>query len=243
MSIQNKIEEYILDPDEPTNSFAVGYEYELIGQYASAMGYYLKCAELTDDDKLAYECLLRKAQCYDALPDRQSHFRNCCLLAVGLLPSRPEAYHLLSIHYERQSLWQESHAWAVAAQRLNGIAKGDILSTFVNYPGHFVLPFQEAVALWWLGRFDDSLNKFKELKSSGNLNKEYTNHVQWNIDNLEGRDADAEAGEKIITNKDVIASSMMEIGYISAEDFKKMKELDIDSPDEYLALDLNQEVN
>ena len=242
MSIQNKIEEYILDPDEPTNSFAVGYEYELIGQYASAMGYYLKCAELTDDDKLAYECLLRKAQCYDALPDRQSHFRNCCLLAVGLLPSRPEAYHLLSIHYERQSLWQESHAWAVAAQRLNGIAKGDILSTFVNYPGHFVLPFQEAVALWWLGRFDDSLNKFKELKSSGNLNKEYTNHVQWNIDNLEGRDADAEA-ENVITDKDVIASSMMEIGYISAEDFKKMKELDIDSPDEYLALDLNQEVN
>ena len=61
MTIQNKIEEYILDPDEPTNSFAVGYEYELIGQYASAMGYYLKCAELTDDDKLAYECLLRKA--------------------------------------------------------------------------------------------------------------------------------------------------------------------------------------
>ena len=25
MTIQNKIEEYILDPDEPTNSFAVGY--------------------------------------------------------------------------------------------------------------------------------------------------------------------------------------------------------------------------
>ena len=29
---------------------------------------------------------------------------------------------------------------------------------------------------------------------------------------------------------------MMNIGYISAKDFKKMKELGIDSPDEYLAL-------
>ena len=128
-------------------------------------------------------------------------------------------------------MWQESHAWAVAGQRLNGITKGDTLSTFVNFPGFFVLPFQEAVALWWLGRFDDSLNKFKELKSSGDLNDEYIGHVQWNIDNLEGRDADAQN-----FNKDVIAASMMNIGHISAKDYKKMKELGIDSPDEYLAL-------
>ena len=34
---------------------------------------------------------------------------------------------------------------------------------------------------------------------------------------------------------------MMNIGYISAKDFKKMKELGIDSPDEYLALGGNDE--
>ena len=57
--IEIKLEEYLADPTEPMTSFNMGLEYELIGQYASAMGYYLKAAELTDDDKLAYECLLR----------------------------------------------------------------------------------------------------------------------------------------------------------------------------------------
>ena len=42
--LQSKLEQYIEAPDVPENSFEVGWEYELIGQYASAMGYYLKCA-------------------------------------------------------------------------------------------------------------------------------------------------------------------------------------------------------
>tara|TARA_Y100001963_G_scaffold156563_1_gene250481 strand:- start:908 stop:1558 length:651 start_codon:yes stop_codon:yes gene_type:complete len=209
MTLQLKLEEYILDPDEPINSFELGYEYELKGQYASAMGYYLKCAELTDDDKLAYECLLRKAQCYNELPDRQAHVRNCCLLAVAILPGRPEAYHLLSVHYEKIGLWHESYSWAVIGQRLNGIAKGDTLNTYVNFPGFFVLPFQEAVALWWIGRFDESRAKFHELKESGELNDEYAGHVQWNIDNLEGRDADSMVKDKAITNKEEIIKKIL----------------------------------
>ena len=208
MTLQQKLEEYILDPDEPINSFEIGYEYELKGQYASAMGYYLKCAELTDDDKLAYECLLRKARCYNELPDRQAHVRNCCLLAIGILPNRPEAYHLLSIHYEQIGIWQESYAWAIAGQQLNGIAKGDTLTTDVNFPGFFVLPFQEAVALWWLGRFDDSRAKFHELKKSGELTPDYVRHVEWNINNLEGKDADA-LSEKTITDKDEIIKKIL----------------------------------
>ena len=63
-NIQDKVEEYIEAPDVPENSFECGWEYELIGQYASAMGFYLKCAELTDNEVLAYECLMRKAICF-----------------------------------------------------------------------------------------------------------------------------------------------------------------------------------
>ena len=40
-NIQDKVEEYIEAPDVPENSFECGWEYELIGQYASAMGFYL----------------------------------------------------------------------------------------------------------------------------------------------------------------------------------------------------------
>ena len=51
--IEIKLDDYLGDPTDPMVNFRLGYEYELIGQYASAMGYFLKAAELTDDDKLA----------------------------------------------------------------------------------------------------------------------------------------------------------------------------------------------
>ena len=73
--LQSKLEQYIEAPDVPENSFEVGWEYELIGQYASAMGYYLKCAELTDNDLIAYECLMRKAICFRYMGEREEHVK------------------------------------------------------------------------------------------------------------------------------------------------------------------------
>ena len=182
MDIQAKLEQYIDAPDVPEHSFEAGWEYELAGQYASAMGFYLKCAELTDNDLLAYECLMRKAICFNRLGGRESHLANCCQLAIALMPGRPEAYHYLSASYERT--------------------------------GRYAMPFQEAVALWWIGRFDACRNKFKEVMEMDKISKEYKGHCKWNIDNLEGRDADALAGIKKVkkgttTNKDEIIKKML----------------------------------
>jgi tetratricopeptide (TPR) repeat protein len=206
----SKIEQYIADPDEPLNSFELGYQYELMGHMASAMGYYLKCAELTDETKVAYECLLRKAICLEALKDRNAHVRNSCLLAIGLMPERPEAYHLLTISYERAGLWQESYAWSRTGQRLNGVPKNDRIPN-VNYEGYYTLPFQEAVALWWLGRFDESLTKFKEVQKLDGISPTYIGHCQWNIDNLEGKDADklASQSENSTTDKEEIIKKIL----------------------------------
>ena len=41
------LDNYIEDPKNPDNNFWLGWEYEKIGQYASAHTYYLRCAELT----------------------------------------------------------------------------------------------------------------------------------------------------------------------------------------------------
>ena len=53
----------INDPYNDMNNFEIGYSYEKIGQTASALSYYLRCAEFTENDHLAYECLLRMALC------------------------------------------------------------------------------------------------------------------------------------------------------------------------------------
>ena len=83
MSLQQKLETYIEAPHVPENSYAIGYEYELMGQTASAMGFYLKCAELTDNKLLAYECLLRKAICFRKQGGRETHMKGTCHLAVA----------------------------------------------------------------------------------------------------------------------------------------------------------------
>tara|TARA_R100001015_G_C4598228_1_gene153291 strand:- start:422 stop:1084 length:663 start_codon:yes stop_codon:yes gene_type:complete len=201
----NKIKKYVLDPDEPINSFELGYQYELMGHKASAMGYYLKCAELTDDKSLAYECLLRKAICMSSLNNRNVHVRNTCLLAIALLPSRPEAYYLISLANERDGAWQESYAWAVAGQHASklvdpSIVKSDRLITDVEYHGNFVLPFQEAVTLWWLGRFKDSIAKFKEVEQM-DLTPDYVKHVKWNLENI---DKSTVKEENVTNDKDII---------------------------------------
>ena len=206
MNLQAKLEQYIEAPDVPEHSFECGWEYEHLGQYASAMGYYL----------LAYECLLRKAICFRRLGGREAHVQNCCQMAISLMPGRPEAYHYLSQSYEYSSRWVESHMVARAGQRLNAERDAlmyDIDGMDLDYPGAFALPFQEAVALWWIGRFKECIEKFEEVQKL-KLDPQYVGHVKWNIDNLEGRDADALAGikkhkKKSITNKDDIIKKML----------------------------------
>ena len=105
---------------------------------------------------------------------------------------------------------------ARAGQRLNAERDAlmyDIDGMDLDYPGAFALPFQEAVALWWIGRFKECIEKFKEVQKL-KLDPQYVGHVKWNIDNLEGRDADALAGikkhkKKSITNKDDIIKKML----------------------------------
>jgi len=137
-------------------------------------------------------------------------------MAISLLPGRPEAYHYLSQSLEYSARWVESHMVARAGQRLNAERDPlmfDIDGMDLDYPGPFALPFQEAVALWWIGRFKECIEKFKEVQEM-ELDVAYTGHVKWNIDNLEGRDADALAGikkhkKKSITNKDDIIKKML----------------------------------
>ena len=147
----------------------MGYEYEKLGHCSSAMGYYLSCAENTDDDLLAYECLLRKAVAFRRIGGREAHVRNALQLAVSLLPQRPEAYYLMSVVYEitrdarDEDKWQQSYAWASIGKEIDVIFKGESLLTDVGYEGYSALEFQQAVALWWMGRFSCAKDLFNKL--------------------------------------------------------------------------------
>lgn len=168
-TLQNLLECFIKNPHDNLNKFWLGYEYEKLGHCSSAMGYYLSCAENTDDDLLAYECLLRKAVAFRRIGGREAHVRNALQLAVSLLPQRPEAYYLMSVVYEitrdarDEDKWQQSYAWASIGKEIDVIFKGESLLTDVGYEGYSALEFQQAVALWWMGRFSCAKDLFNKL--------------------------------------------------------------------------------
>ena len=207
MSLQQSLERYIETPHVPENSFAIGYEYELKGQTASAMGFYLKCAELTDNKLLAYECLLRKAICFRKQGGRETHMKGTAHLAVALLPQRPEAYHLLSIAHELCGEWHASYSWACAGETMH--YDGKPLQTPCGYPGSYGLPFQRAVAAWWVGKFDEARKLFDDLADNYDLNTDYKGHVKWNRDNLAGAHQQ-ETKKAPITDKAAIIAKIME---------------------------------
>ena len=64
--LKEQIYRYVDAPLNPGVNFDTGLYYEAIGQTAAALSFFLRCAELTEDDLLAYEALLK------TLPDSLS---------------------------------------------------------------------------------------------------------------------------------------------------------------------------
>ena len=186
--LQTQLEKFIKDTQHPEKNFDVGYEYEHIGQYASAIGYYLSCADKTNSDKLAYECLLRIAKCYFGQGDRNAHEENSLLMAVELLPKRVEAYHSLANFYERTSDMKKCLVYAKLGLELgNDIVSQEVIEplyTDVGYKGLYQLKFEQGVGLWWVGRFNESRAVFLELLEDPTVCEEYIGMVEYNLANV-----------------------------------------------------------
>ena len=164
--MNNIIEELVVklstDPFNPDLNFKCAVEYENLNQTASAVSFYLRCAEYGFETHkiLTYNSLLRMARCFEDQKDRQHTVSNCILQAMTVLPNRPEAYFMLSQFYEGIGSWQESYTFAEL-----GLCKKNIgpLPVSVGYEGMFSLKFQKAVASWWIGRRDDGIAIFDDL--------------------------------------------------------------------------------
>ena len=189
-TLQILLEKFIKEPEDNLNKFWLGYEYEKMGHTSSAMGFYLACAENADDDLLAYESLLRKSFCFRTQTNRDIHRKNSLLLAISLLPDRPEAYYLLSQLYETsqdardEDKWQQSYLWASMGENISKNFCGPSLLTDVEYSGDYLFPFQKAVSGWWIGRFSESLNLFLELSEKKGLDPHIQECVQYNLTTL-----------------------------------------------------------
>lgn len=182
MKIEQLVVELSKDPFNPGLNFDVAVEYEKQNQTASAVSFYLRTAEYGHESHptLVYSSLLKAAHCFDDQNDRQATVSNCLLQAVAYLPYRPEGYFLLSQFHERLEQWQECYTWANIGlhNQLNSPLPVD-----VGYEGKYVLLFEKAVAAWWIGRKDESLELLHKLNEM-QLNPGYAKAVKNNLERL-----------------------------------------------------------
>lgn len=184
--ISKLISTYINNVNDPKANYDLALYYESIGQYASAVSYYLRCAERSDDRLLQYECLLRCARCFEHQGTRRFTVRGILQQAVALLPTRPEAYYYLSRILEGSSngdgRWFDSYTYASIGLSI-AQHSGDYI---LDYPGSYALLFQKAVAAWWCGLCDDSRNMFLDLHCNYDLDKLHADSVCSNLARLGG---------------------------------------------------------
>ncbi len=180
------LDNYIIDPRNANINFNVGIEYYNLKQYAAAMSYFLRAAELSTDDKLIYEYLLLVAKCMQVITRRDSAELELINNAVRFDPMRPEGYLMLSLYYERLRQYSTSQSFAKIglAMDKNIDIYGDH-KNIIDYQGSYKLDFQIALCNWSLGQSDLSRKQFKDLfYSDKDLCVDYFNLIHKNITDL-----------------------------------------------------------
>lgn len=160
--LQQAIENYIENPKDSERNYALGRLYEQEGQLAAALTFYLRTAELTKDAHLQYECLIRNHLMIAHQTRRDYSANGQLLLAMALLPERPEAYFLFSRFYENKGEWQDVYAYVNIALAFQD-KEMPKLRSYVGYDGIISLLYLKALAGWRIGRGDDARKIFREL--------------------------------------------------------------------------------
>jgi hypothetical protein len=177
----NELNEFSVDTENAEKNYKLAEWYEKQQQYAPAHSYYLRAAERSKDDLLAYRALIRSSFCYRAQGSRDVTEKVILENALNLMPQRPEAYYFLSLLYERNQEWQSAYTYANL-----GIQYSNQESIISEYSGDHLLLFQKAVAGWWWGKGMESRELFRKLVDNywDKLDESHKNSVEQNITSL-----------------------------------------------------------
>ena len=171
-NITNAIVALSQDPNNPELNFNAAVEYDNINQTASAVSFYLKAAEYSNNNELTYSSLIKLGLCFNKQGQRNASVLNSYFQAIQLIPNRPEAYYMLSKFYEKGGNWQESYTYA----KMGIFFRNDIMSDLpcdLGYMAKEAYTLQRAISAWYIGRYQESKDLFFELAGIKNLPQEY----------------------------------------------------------------------
>jgi hypothetical protein len=172
--------EYALDTENPVKNFNLGMWYEHHRHNAPALTFFLRCAERSDDNLLAYESLIHASNAYDRQGTRDQTSKGLLQQALCIMPKRPEAYYLLARFAEKREWWQECYImtqWGIDFCDFDC----EPLHTDVEYPGKYGLIFQKALSAWSWGKGNETRELLIDLKNNHKLDDNHFTLVRNNL--------------------------------------------------------------
>jgi hypothetical protein len=182
------LKKYVYKPNDEENNFNLALHYDSLGQTASAVSFYIRTAERTQDDLLKYECLIKAALCFERQGTRKFSVKGLLQQAVAVQPKRPEGYYILSRFHEHNTAnegrWLDSYTIASIGLSVADFDNLKPLRTPIDYPGRYGLIFQKAVVGWHCGLCEESKNLFIDLYDNYKMSDIFYNAVVNNLKNL-----------------------------------------------------------
>ena len=184
------LNKFIANPDHVAHNLNLAIYYDTIGQTASAVSYYLRTAERTDQDIIKYQCVLRSGICFSKQGCRNFTVKGLYQHGLTIMPNRPEGYFLLSRFYEREENYHDAYLISSIGEKIADREPQENLILDVEYPGFYGVLFEKAVSSWWVGLCNESRDLLENLLANYQLDEIHLNAVKENISKLgdSGRD-------------------------------------------------------
>jgi len=146
--------EYAKDVENPILNYEMGISFYRRGHYPSALNFFLRTAELSEDETLIYKSLISCSECLHLLGNRQHSLRGFLLHAISILPERPEAWFLYIKTHKDNSEWQECFSHNINCLRTCNFGL-DVIEGF-GYLGIQDFLLSKMISGYQIGRFDES---------------------------------------------------------------------------------------
>lgn len=169
------LNEYINDPENCENNYKLALQYEKYNQLASALSFFLRAADRTEDNNLKYICLIKLGIIFQKSGNRNMSAKYMFQAAISILPNNPQAYiYLARLH---RMVGEYNDCYTVCNIALN------IYDNAINYPDYWMngeynrlkyysnleyhslwcLIYEKAISSYWINLTKESRILFKEL--------------------------------------------------------------------------------
>lgn len=178
--ISEKVNNYCMNTTGDVQNYELALEYYKEKQYASAVSFFLRAAEKSEDTNLVYDALVLAGLCFDKLGKRNYSFEGLLQYAVSVDPTRQEAYFHLCRLNETKSSWREMMINSTIGSRLDTREKSSLL----DYRGELAFDFYKAFAMYNNGNVEEAKEAFLDLAYLHAAGSEYSMTAKNNITNL-----------------------------------------------------------